>query len=451
MRFEDLNLSAKTLKSVSDLGYEEPTEVQAKAIPKIISGTNLIVRSQTGTGKTAAFGIGLIERIAAGTTSKALVLVPTRELALQVCEELRRLGLPHGLNVRAAFGGQKLEFQIRDLQRSYDILVATPGRLLDLCERGTVYLSKFNAVVLDEADHMLDIGFRWDVFKILDGLPPERLTLLFSATVDTEIREIASMYLPDSELIEVGEMRTVSSIKEERIDVPHAQKVAKLLETIKLHPGVKTLIFARTRRGVMRLKRRLEEENIPHIGMLHGDMEQPKRTRMIHRFKTDEIRVLVATNVAARGLHIDDVGLIINYDEAEDMRTHLHRAGRTGRMGAEGKVITFVSDDAPPPRQYGGQRRGQSYGSGSYSHGSGRSRSYGGHGGSWHGPGGSHGSRHSDSGSHGSGHGGSYGSGSSESSGQESPGYGGSGHRRGGRRHSRPKKPAWHRGHHRQR
>jgi len=432
MKFADLKLSAKTLKSIADLGYEEPTEVQVKAIPKIIEGKNLIVRSQTGTGKTAAFGIGLIERIAAKTTSKALVLVPTRELALQVCEELRKLGLPHGLNVRAAFGGQKLIFQIRDLQKSYDILVATPGRLVDLCNRGTVYLSKFNAVVLDEADHMLDIGFRKEVFGILDNLPSDRLTLLFSATVDAEIKQIASRYIPNSELIEVGEMRTVSSIKEERIDVPHVQKVPKLLEALQLHPGIKTLVFARTRRGVMKLKRKLEEANIPHVGMLHGDMEQPKRTRMIERFKINEVRVLVATNVASRGLHIDDVGLIINYDEAEDKLTHMHRAGRTGRMGAEGKVITFVSHDAPPPRQQGQQHRRSNYGNPGREH-------------SWH-----EGSEHVGSGHGGSSHGGaSHGSGH-EGSGQ-GPAYGpGFGH--GGRRHSnkRPKKQ-WHRGHHRQR
>jgi ATP-dependent RNA helicase DeaD len=434
MKFEDLKLSAKTLESVRNLGYEEPTEVQAKAIPKIIAGTNLIVRSQTGTGKTAAFGIGLIERIAAGTTTKALVLVPTRELALQVCDELRKLGLPHALNVRAAFGGQKLVYQIRDLQKSYDILVATPGRLVDLCNRGTVYLSKFNAVVLDEADHMLDIGFRKEVFGILDNLPPERLTLLFSATVDAEVKQIASRYIPNSELIEVGEMRTVSSIKEEKIEVPHAQKVSKLLETIQLHPGVKTLVFARTRKGVMRLKRKLEESNIPHVGMLHGDMEQPKRTRMIDRFKTDEIKVLVATNVAARGLHINDVELIINYDEAEDKLTHMHRAGRTGRMGAEGKVITFVSHDAPPLQQRGQQKNKEhrSYGS---RHGGSGHTSHGpsGHGGSWHGPGSS--------------------GGSGQGSDGEGSGFGGSGHAgHGGRRQSQkhPKK-VWQRGHRRQR
>lgn len=407
MKFADLKLSAKTLKSVSDLGYEEPTEVQEKTIPKIIAGTNLIVRSQTGTGKTAAFGIGLIERIAAKTTSKALVLVPTRELALQVCEELRVLGLPHALNVRAAYGGQKLVYQIRDLQKSYDILVATPGRLVDLCNRGTVYLSKFNAVVLDEADHMLDIGFRKEVFGILDNLPADRLTLLFSATVDAEVKQIASRYIPNSELIEVGEMKTVSSIKEERIDVPHAQKVVKLLETIQLHPGIKTLVFARTRRGVMRLKHKLEEANIPHVGMLHGDMEQPQRTRMIGRFKGNEILVLVATNVASRGLHINDVGIIINYDEAEDKLTHLHRSGRTGRMGAEGKVITFVSADAPPPPQQRNQQHR------SYSH-----------------------SSHEGSGHEGSGHGGS----------GHSPGHGG---QRPVHKHSKGK--GWHRGHHRQR
>lgn len=358
MKFAELKLSAKTLRSIHELGYDEPTEVQVKSIPKIIAGKNLVVRSQTGTGKTAAFGIGLIERIAAGTTGKALVLVPTRELAIQVCEELRTLGLYHALGVRAAYGGQKMMFQIRDLQKSYDILVATPGRLVDLCNRGVVHLSRFNAVVLDEADHMLDIGFRKEVFGILSQLPRERLTLLFSATVDAEVRQIASRYVPDSELIEVGEMRTVSTIKEERIDIAHAEKVPKLVEILNSHKGSKALVFARTKRGVIRLRRRLEDSGIPNVGMLHGDMEQPKRTRMIARFKGNEVSILVATNVASRGLHIEDVGLIVNYDEAEDRETHLHRSGRTGRMGAEGKVITFVCNDSPPPHTGGGFRRG---------------------------------------------------------------------------------------------
>ena len=340
--------------------------MQVKAIPKILSGTNLVVRSQTGTGKTAAFGIGLIERIASGTTGKALILVPTRELAIQVCEELRRLGIYHALNVRAAYGGQKMMFQMRDLQKSYDILVATPGRLVDLCNRGAVYLSKFNAVVLDEADHMLDIGFRKEVFGILSQLPKERLTLLFSATVDAEVRRIASKYVLNSELIEVGEMRTVSSIKEERIEVLHAEKVSKLVEILNSHKGIRALVFARTKRGVIRLRRRLEDSGFRNVGMLQGDMEQPKRTRMIARFKSNEVSIMVATNVASRGLHIEDVGLIVNYDEAEDKETHLHRSGRTGRMGAEGKVITFVCNDAPPPHTGGGFRRGNQ---GSSSHG----------------------------------------------------------------------------------
>ena len=359
MKFTDLRLSAKTLKSIRDLGYDEPTEVQEESIPRIIAGTNLIVRSQTGTGKTAAFGIGLIERIALGTTSKALVLVPTRELAIQVCDELRTLGLYHALNVRAAYGGQKMMFQMRELEKSYEILVATPGRLVDLCNRGAVYLSKFNAVVLDEADHMLDIGFRKEVFGILSQLPRERLTLLFSATVDAEVRQIASRHAPDSELIELGEMRTVSSIEEERMEVLHAEKVPKLVEVLSAYKGKKALVFARTKRGVIRLRKRLEDSGFRNVGMLQGDMEQPKRTRMIARFKGGEISILVATDVASRGLHIEDVGLIVNYDEAEDSETHLHRSGRTGRMGAEGKVITFVCNDAPPPHS-GGFRRGNS-------------------------------------------------------------------------------------------
>ena len=347
MKFEEMKLDGRTLKSIKNHGYEDATEVQEKSIPQVIAGRNLIVRSQTGTGKTAAFGIGLMERIVSGKTKKALVLVPTRELAAQVCKELRGLSQVHQLKIYPVFGGQSINVQLRDLNRNYDILVATPGRLLDFFRRGKVNLSKFDAIVLDEADHMLDMGFKTEVFSIMDKLSTAPQVLLFSATVDESIKKIISRYMSDPEEISIGNMEVVSSIKEEKIEIPHSEKFRKLIDILNSHKGMKIIVFARTKRGVMGLKKRLEKSGLDKVGMLQGDMPQKKRIRVLAMFKENQLTLLIATNVASRGLQIDNVELIINYDEAEDKETHLHRVGRTGRMGKEGKVINLISPDAP--------------------------------------------------------------------------------------------------------
>lgn len=358
MKFSDLKLSQRTIKSLGEYGYHEPTPVQEKAIPKIIEGKNLVVRSQTGTGKTAAFGVGIIERIIAGKTNKALILTPTRELAMQVCTELRGICQAHQLKVYSVYGGQPIQFQIRDLKKRYEILVATPGRLLDLCARRKVDLLQFNAIVLDEADHMLDLGFKRDVFKILNTLPKEKLMLLFSATIDQNVKSIVSHHMPEAENIAVGEMKIVSSIKEEQIELPHGEKFPKLQEILTKYNGKKILVFSRTKRCVVMLKEKLEKQGFEGIGMLQGDMPQPRRSKVLTRFRENRLSILIATNVASRGLHIDNVDLIVNYDEAEDKETHLHRVGRTGRMGAVGKVITFISNDVPRGRNPN-RRRGR--------------------------------------------------------------------------------------------
>ena len=361
MKFIDLGISGKTLKAIETCGYTQPTEVQEKAIPRILAGKNLVVRSQTGTGKTAAFGIGLVERIISGSTSKALVLTPTRELAIQVCAELQELGAKHGLRACSAYGGQKMNIQLRNLEKKYNILVATPGRLQDLCRRRKVHLSSFNLIVLDEADHMLDIGFQKEVLEILSGLPSKRVTLLFSATINKQIKNIISHHIQDPEFIEVGEQKVVSSINEEHIELSHADKVSALHRILDSHRGVKTLIFLRTKRGVLRLKKKLEQRRIDGVGMLQGDMDQRKRNRVISGFKDGSISVVVATNVASRGLHIENVALIVNFDEAENKETHLHRVGRAGRMGAEVKVINLISHDEPRKPGHGNRRGKRGY------------------------------------------------------------------------------------------
>ena len=342
MEFIDLNLNEKTLNALKILGYERPTEVQVKTVPEIIRGRNLIVRSQTGTGKTAAFGIGLIERLANNDTKKALVLAPTRELAMQVCKELRGIAEGQDFRIFAVYGGQSIGTQISALENGYDILVATPGRLLDLHRRDVVDISEFETIVLDEADHMLDLGFQDEMTDILDRLPKEKLMILLSATIDESIKSIASKHIPDSDIIEVGEKEVVSTIREEHVETTQRGKLAQLIKILKRHSDIKTLIFMETKRGTSWLTDKLKEKGIRNVGILQGDMSQSSRNKMIELFKKGKLEIMVATNVAARGLHIDDLGLIINYDQAESDETHLHRVGRTGRMGSSGSVINFV-------------------------------------------------------------------------------------------------------------
>lgn len=351
MKFSDLKLSGRTIKSINAFGYVTPTEVQEKTINQIVAGTNLMVRSQTGTGKTAAFGIGLIERISEGKTKKALVLVPTRELAVQVCTELRGLGHVSQVKTYAVFGGASIMLQMKDIRKQHEILVATPGRLVDLFKRGKVTLADFDAIVLDEADHMLDLGFKKEVLWILNKLQSNRLTLLFSATIDGSIRAIADRYLPNSKLVEIGEMKVVATIKEEKVEVPFTEKFAKLREVLKDNDGKRIMVFVRTKRGVMAIKEKLENKGHVGVGMIQGDMQQSGRLRVLEKFKEGKLFILIATNVASRGLHIDNVDLIINYDRAEDKETHLHRVGRTGRMGLEGRVVNIYCPDEPPKKQ----------------------------------------------------------------------------------------------------
>jgi ATP-dependent RNA helicase DeaD len=341
MEFRDLRLSEKTLNALAKLGYAVPTEVQEKAIPEIIAGHNLLVRSQTGTGKTAAFGIGLIERIIAGSSTRALILTPTRELAVQVWKEIDSIGHDHGLRIHVVYGGQSISVQTDALRHGIDILVATPGRLLDLTRRGVLSIGDFNAMVLDEADQMLDMGFKDEVMEILNQLPRHKLMMLVSATIDESILSMAARYVPNSKTIEIGEIEVVSTITEEHVETTDREKFPRLLDVLRSHGKVKTLIFRETKKGAERLQERLCQRQV-RCGLLQGDMSQARRNEVLNDFREGRINVLVATNVAARGLHIDNLGLIVNYDRAQSELIHLHRVGRTGRMGTEGKAINFV-------------------------------------------------------------------------------------------------------------
>lgn len=335
-------LNHKTIVALEELGYYKPTGVQEKVIPLILQGENLIVRSQTGTGKTAAFGIGLIELLDAERDKKALVLAPTRELAVQISEELKGIAKEHHHKIVVVYGGQKIDIQMRELRKGVDILIATPGRLVDHSERGTVDLTEYNIVVLDEADEMLDMGFKDEMDKIMRHIPEQRTVLLFSATLDELILELASHYIKGpAETLELGEKERVQSIKEDFVQVPRRKKFANLKRILGQGEYKKVLIFMSTKRGVDYLHERLRESGYKAEG-IHGDMSQARRERVMNSFKAGKTHIMVASDVAARGIHVEDIELIVNYDEAQDADTHLHRVGRTGRMGKEGKAVTFI-------------------------------------------------------------------------------------------------------------
>lgn len=342
INFGNITLNAKTKLALAKLNFTEPTEVQQKGIPLIIQGKNLLIRSHTGTGKTAAFGIGLIERLANGTTKKGLILTPTRELAVQVCKELSALSSFHGFNSVPVYGGEKIERQIYLLQKGYNILVATPGRYQDLRRRGEIDVSEFNLVVLDEADQMLDLGFRDDVCFILDELPAQKVVVLVSATLEDSVLQIANKYAKQYVSIEVGEVSIAPTIEEQNIEVTAKEKYPALIKLIHAHKDAKILIFRETKKATNNLQYNLERDGYK-VGALEGDMSQQKRNNVLTDFKEGRLNILVATNVAARGLHIDDLNLIVNYDMASTDHIHMHRVGRVGRMGKDGKAINFVT------------------------------------------------------------------------------------------------------------
>ncbi len=316
--------------------------MQEKTIPAMVEGRHLLVRSQTGTGKTAAFGIGLIERNLLGKSKHALVLTPTRELAVQVATEIQNIAKHTNLSVPVVYGGASIESQIDSLSDGMHILVATPGRLLDITRRGEIYLEKFDTVVLDEADQMLDMGFIEDVSYILDQAKRNNpLVVLISATLDDAVMRVAHKYLISPETIEVGDVSVASTVEEQYIEVSDKEKLPRLIDILHNHKDQKILVFRETKMAVSRLEYDLQRNGFK-VGALQGDLTQSRRTAVIEAFKDGKINILVATNVASRGLHIDNLNLIINYDPAQSSDVHLHRVGRTGRMGNEGKAITFV-------------------------------------------------------------------------------------------------------------
>jgi ATP-dependent RNA helicase DeaD len=343
-KFEELGLSEAVLKGVEAAGFETPTPIQVRAIPALLAGKDLVAQAQTGTGKTAAFALPLVDRLdPAQGRPQALILCPTRELAVQVSEAIYMLGRSRGFRVLPIYGGQPIDRQLRGLRAGTQIVVGTPGRLLDHLRRGTLDLTSVKTVVLDEADEMLAMGFIEDIELILDALPEERQIGLFSATIPPPIARLATRYLKDPERITIAaEAHTVPQIRQCYYEVLPAHKVDALTRILDMETPGPTIIFCRTKRECDELGEHLRGRGYG-AEALHGDLTQAERDRVMRRFRQGQVDLLVATDVAARGLDIETVTHVINYDIPWDAESYTHRIGRTGRAGREGDAITLVS------------------------------------------------------------------------------------------------------------
>ncbi len=350
--FTDLGLIAELVRSVAEEGYSVPTPIQAQAIPVILAGGDVLAAAQTGTGKTAGFTLPLLQRLNAAPLAKrtprsarALVLTPTRELAAQVEEAIRTYGRHLRLSSTLIFGGVGINPQIDAMRRGVDILVATPGRLLDHLQQKTVDLSKVEVLVLDEADRMLDMGFIRDIKRILAILPKRRQNLLFSATFSDDIRELANGLLDAPKMIEVARRNADSELVAQRIHpVDASRKRALLSHLISRGDWRQVLVFTRTKHGANRLAEQLDQDGIS-ASAIHGNKSQSARTRALASFKEGSIRVLVATDIAARGLDIEELPHVVNYELPNVPHDYVHRIGRTGRAGNNGEAISLVSAD----------------------------------------------------------------------------------------------------------
>jgi ATP-dependent RNA helicase DeaD len=345
--FEDLGLSEDTLQALRDVGYESPSPIQEQAIPPMLEGRDVIGQAQTGSGKTAAFGLPIIEYVDPTVNDvQALVLTPTRELCIQVTQALRTYGQRKGVDVVATFGGAPIRTQQAQLRAGGHIVVGTVGRVLDLIQRVSIVLTECRFVVLDEADEMLDLGFLEDVERILALTPNSRQTALFSATMPPPIRTLADRYLYDPEHVKVkAATLTVDSVEQFQLEVKGPDKQEKLLEVLQAERPDQAIVFVRTKIRTEQLFRRLRDGGM-NVKALHGDMSQGARDGVMLGFKGGRVPVLVATDVAARGLDISTVTHVVNYDVPTSPDVYVHRIGRTGRVGRSGRAITFVE-----PRQ----------------------------------------------------------------------------------------------------
>ncbi|MAT11378.1 MAG: DEAD/DEAH box helicase [Pirellulales bacterium] len=347
--FADMDLTDEMMKSLERAGYELPSPVQAGVIPSALDGLDVMGQAQTGTGKTAAFAIPILEQLAPReeiSSVQALVLVPTRELAVQVRNEFEKLAYFMDIKTAAIYGGHSIKKQIEELKRGVQVVVGTPGRVLDHIRRKTLDLRETWCVTLDEADRMLDIGFRPDIERILSSISrKDRQTLLLSATVPPAIERLAKRYMHDPTVLDFSkDAVSGDSIEQYYFSVDKAKKFELLQRLINRDEPEQAIIFCRTRRGTDKLAKKLKE-SFPNVGCIHGDMNQPVRDRVMKKFRDERLKVLVATDVVGRGIDVSTISHIINFDTPEDCDDYVHRIGRTGRMGKEGVAYTFVSED----------------------------------------------------------------------------------------------------------
>jgi ATP-dependent RNA helicase RhlE len=344
--FDTLGLSAEVLRAVRDAGYTTPTPIQAQAIPLVLKGRDIMGLAQTGTGKTAAFTLPIVDRFIDGPQrTRALVLTPTRELCVQVEESVHKYAKHSKLTVVSVYGGVPLEPQQKMLRAGVDIVVATPGRLIDHLERQNVVFDDLEVLVLDEADRMLDMGFAPQINRIVSDVPKYRQTLLFSATMPPEVEALARKYLRKPIVVQVGRRsQAASTVTHAVYPVPRDRKSALLAQLLREAALDSVLVFTRTKHGADRVVRHLEREGIEATAM-HADKTQPQRTKALLDFKSGKVRVLVATDIAQRGLDISDITHVVNYDVPQQAEDYVHRIGRTGRAEKEGDAFTFMSPD----------------------------------------------------------------------------------------------------------
>ncbi len=349
MNFTDLNLDERILKGLRDMGFTGFLEVQEETIPPVLEMKDVLVQSQTGTGKTAAFLIPIFQIMLnnrSETRKKAMIIAPTRELAVQIDKEARLIGKYLDYKIECFYGGVSYTKQENSLEKGVDIIIGTPGRLIDFGDQGKIRFKDIDIVVIDEADRLFDMGFMPDIRKMLRQMPPQdkRLTMLFSATLSTKVKSLAWSYMNEAVEIEINpEMVTVDNIHQELYHIGKREKMKLLLGILEREKPTNCIIFTNTKSAAYEVAKRLEHNGF-HTEFLMGDLQQKKRLRIIERVKSGDVPILVATDVAARGLHIEDLEMVINYDLPEDSEAYVHRIGRTARVGKSGKAITFACE-----------------------------------------------------------------------------------------------------------
>ncbi|MDR7098444.1 ATP-dependent RNA helicase RhlE [Lysobacter niabensis] len=351
MTFESLGLAPALLRALSENNYTTPTPIQSEAIPLALAGHDVLGGAQTGTGKTAAFGLPLLNRLSKTTPPngprkpRALILTPTRELAMQVTDSLRGYAKHLRLNITAIYGGAGMQPQVDNLRRGVDVLVACPGRLIDHLDRGTARLDNVEVLVLDEADRMLDMGFLPAIKRVLGKVPPQRQTLLFSATFEAQIKALALEFMRDPRQVQIAAQNTIAETITHRAHPVDASRKRDLLtQILATRHTEQVLVFGKTKHGCNRLAEQLETAGLKTVA-IHGNKSQAQRTKALIQFKTGKARVLVATDVAARGLDIPNLPLVINYDLPMVAEDYVHRIGRTGRNGASGEALSLVAPE----------------------------------------------------------------------------------------------------------